>query len=279
MFDPNNIEDLQYSSEKQILERKSARIKAVDLAVPIAAMANADGGYLVIGIEDDGTITGIDNHEKHMNDLVRVPYDFCVPNVKVELSTMQVTDRSGQPNHILRMRIYPSEQVIANQADEVYLRVGDKSRKLSFEQRLQLVYAKGVRRFEDQPVADATVADLDLDSVADYCRKIGYTRGNAEFFLRHNEGFVTDQNGEEKANAAAILLFGREPQRFFPRARIRFIRFEGKTAEVGARMNVIKDVTFNGRLLEQVQQATAFIQTQIREYTRLGKGAVFQTTP
>lgn len=42
MFNPNKLEDLQFSTEKQILERKSARIKAVDLAVPVVAMANAD---------------------------------------------------------------------------------------------------------------------------------------------------------------------------------------------------------------------------------------------
>lgn len=69
------------------------------------------------------------------------------------------------------------------------------------------------------------------------------------------------------------------PQRFFPRARIRFIRYEGRTAEVGERMNVVKDVKFSGRLLEQVQQATDFVRTQIREYTKLGKGGVFRTTP
>ena len=50
MFDPNRIEDLQYSTEKQIMDRKSARIRAIDLAVPVVAMANADGGYLAIGI-------------------------------------------------------------------------------------------------------------------------------------------------------------------------------------------------------------------------------------
>lgn len=63
VFGPDRIEDLQFSTEKQIMDRKSARIKAVDLAIPIVAMANADGGYLAIGIEDDGTITGIDKFE------------------------------------------------------------------------------------------------------------------------------------------------------------------------------------------------------------------------
>ena len=77
----------------------------------------------------------------------------------------------------------------------------------------------------------------------------------------------------------AILLFGKNPQRFFPRARIRFIRYEGKTAEVGDRMNVVKDIKFSGRLLDQVREATAFVKTQIREYKKLGQDGKFHTIP
>ena len=60
MFDPRRIEDLQFCTERQILDRKSARIKAMDFAVTVVAMANADGGFLAVGIEDEGKITGID---------------------------------------------------------------------------------------------------------------------------------------------------------------------------------------------------------------------------
>lgn len=102
---------------------------------------------------------------------------------------------------------------------------------------------------------------------------------NAEFYLRHNNEFVTVSDGEDKISGAAILLFGKNPQKSFSRARVRFIRYEGTTAEVGDRMNVIKDVKFTGRLLDQVNDVTAFVKTQIREYTKLGKGALFQTTP
>jgi len=44
-------------------------------------------------------------------------------------------------------------------------------------------------------------------------------------------------------------------------------------------MNVIKDQKFKGRILDQVQNMLAFVKTQIREYTKLGEGAVFQTIP
>lgn len=44
-------------------------------------------------------------------------------------------------------------------------------------------------------------------------------------------------------------------------------------------MNVVKDIKFTGRILDQIQDAIAYIKTQIREYTRLGDGAVFKTIP
>ena len=208
-----------------------------------------------------------------------VPFDFCVPSVRIDVKTMDVIDHKGNPNHILRMQIFQNNKVVANQADEVFLRVGDKSKKLNFDQRLQLVYAKGVKYFEDQPVAGATIDDIDLGFVTEYCRKIGYDKGDAEFYLRHNHDFITMRGDDEVVSGAAVLLFGKNPQRFFPRARMRFVRYEGKIAEVGDRMNVVKDVKFTGRILDQVKDATAFVKTQIREYTKLGKGAVFQTIP
>ena len=152
------------------------------------------------------------------------------------------------------MHVIPSTRVIANQADEVFLRVGDKSKKLNFEQRLQLVYAEGVKYYEDEPVAGATLADIDLKFVTQYLSRIDYTKGDAEYYLRHNNDFVITVDGVDKISTAAILLFGTNPQRFFPRARLRFVKYEGKTAEVGDRMNVIKDVKFSGRILDQVQE-------------------------
>ena len=119
------------------------------LANLIIAFANADGGDPAIGIEDDGTITGIDGQDKRINELLRAPLDYCVPSVSVDSEVVNCTDAKGQSNHILIMHVFPSPQVHANQADEVYLRVGDKSKKLNFDQRLQLLYSKGARFFED----------------------------------------------------------------------------------------------------------------------------------
>ena len=138
MIDTNNIEELRFHTETQLFDRKSARIDSKALANLIIAFANADGGDAAIGIEDDGTITGIDGQDKRINELLRAPLDYCVPSVSVDSKVVDCTDSKGQPNHILIMHVFPSPQVHANQADEVYLRVGDKSKKLNFDQRLQI---------------------------------------------------------------------------------------------------------------------------------------------
>ena len=73
--------------------------------------------------------------------------------------------------------------------------------------------------------------------------------------------------------------FGRNPKRFFPRARIRFVRYEGTEAKVGAEMNVIKDVVFEGRILQVTEKALEFVRGQIKERTYLGADTRFVTEP
>lgn len=80
-----------------------------------------------------------------------------------------------------------------------------------------------------------------------------------------------------QVSAACILLFGKHPQTFFPRARVRFIKFFGIEEKVGREMNVIKDVTFEGRILEQIQKTVEYLETQVMEHSYLGEDGVFKT--
>ena len=278
MIKKNILDKLCFCTESQCFDRKSSRIEAKALSNLIIAFANADGGDAIIGIEDDGTVTGIDTNGKKINELLRVPLDYCIPSVSVSFELKECIDVNNQVNHILIIHVFPSPQVHANQADEVYLRVGDKSKKLNFDQRLQLLYAKGARFFEDTPVPNATINDIDLDFVTAYIKKIGYSKKPQEY-LRSNREFITTRNGSEKISSAAILLFGKEPQRFFPRARVRFIKYEGTEAKVGTEMNVIKDIIFDGKIIDMVKKSTEFVKSQIREHSFLGTDGIFVTIP
>ena len=272
------LEELCTKKENQVFDRKSARKDAKGLSNHIVAFANADGGTLVIGVEDNGEITGIDAYTNNINDILRVPFDYCNPSVRVTTETVECKDKDGNLNHLLIMTIPQSSELHANQQDEVYYRMGDKSKKLNFDERLQLMYAKGSRYYEDEPVFRSTLDDIDMDFVAEYCKKIGYTKSPEEY-IRQNKDYIVKHDGREEMSGAALLLFGADPQRFFPRARVRFIRYDGTEAKVGTQMNVIKDEVFSGRILDMVQQALDFVRSQIKERTRLGGDGRFVTTP
>jgi hypothetical protein len=99
--------------------------------------------------------------------------------------------------------------------------------------------------FDDRAVADATLSDLDLDAALltahEYSKKLGLrdpTSGTLPTFLREL-GLIIDVNGEAKPSNAAVLLFGKNPQRFFPHAVVT-VTIDGKKRQV-----------ISGNLLEQ----------------------------
>jgi ATP-dependent DNA helicase RecG len=272
------VEQVCTMTESPEFDRKSARIDAKSLAIHLIAFANADGGLIAVGVEDKGQITGIDGYTENINELLRAAFDFCKPSVKIETERLDCINIYGKPDHILLIEVFQSSELHANQADEVFFRVGDKSKKLNFDERVQLMYAKGTRYFEDTPVPDAEFDDIDLDFVKSYTTKIGY-RKDPVAYLRENKNFVSTKNGVDEISSAAILLFGKNTMRFFPRARVRFVRYEGTTAKVGAEMNVIKDVVFEGRILQVAEKSLDFVRSQIKEHTYLGADAKFVTEP
>ena len=75
---------LNEAIEDQYFDRKSSRIKPKDIAAPLCAFANANGGCLAIGISDDKQIEGFnDIGDEKINDFLKVPYDLCNPNTKI----------------------------------------------------------------------------------------------------------------------------------------------------------------------------------------------------
>ena len=272
------IQEITTRKEDQTFDCKSIQIDPKALAITIVAFANADGGDIAIGVSDKTRkIEGVDQHTEKLNELLRVPLDFCNPSVSITSDLLPCTDKDGNENHILLMHIPASSELHTNQADEAFMRVGDKSRRLSFEERIQLMYDKGERYYEDTAVYDATVDDIDMAAVERYTELIGYTKSAKQYLHENNSFITTNAKGEEQVSVACILLFGKYPQKFFPRGRTRFIRYKGTEERVGAEMNVIKDVTFEGTILDLVKATIAYLETQVEEHTFLGQHGQFVT--
>lgn len=261
--------------EVSVFDRKSIKIKPKELAKHIIAFANSDGGMIAIGITDKNRIIeGIDYYEEKINDILEVPFRYCFPSIRVKSKRIECIDSDGFENHILLMEIESDSVVHKNHQDEVFIRVGDKSIKLNFEERIQLMYDKGERNFEDTEVVDAILDDIDIPFLKDYIKRIGYSKDEISY-LKENKGFLKEKNGKEVLSTAAILLFGKRPQDFLPRARVRFIKYEGIEEKTGAEMNVIKDIVFEGKIYDMLNKTIEYIDSQIKEKTFLEKDGRF----
>lgn len=87
------IQEVLVMEESQVFDRKSANVDPKALAILLIAFANADGGTAAIGISDKTRrIEGIDGDTQRLNELLRVPFDFCVPTIKV---TTEMVDRKS----------------------------------------------------------------------------------------------------------------------------------------------------------------------------------------
>ena len=267
-------EKLQHSAESQYFDRKSARIQPRDIARHISAMANASGGVLVIGIEDKTReITGITDVQE--NTLRQVPLDFLQKIPEMEVET--ITSKAGVKVFLFHISPMPDD-VIKCKDGEAYLRVGDSSRKLNSEQLLELEYSKGIRSYESQILKDASLDDLDHDLIEEYCRILGLNVSSPLDILKAR-GLIKQKGENWEITVAAILLFGKIPTQFLPSARVRFLRYEGTTAGVGAGFNVVKDITIEKPLHRLITEGKQLIASQMREFQQLGKDGKFRKIP
>ncbi|RED25545.1 hypothetical protein BJ123_13113 [Rhodopseudomonas thermotolerans] len=103
----------------------------------------------------------------------------------------------------------------------------DLNREMAGLQRFSLPSADApAKQFDDQPITDATWADIDADlaltTLRQYCAKL--ERGAIDSMqlkpLMRELGLLIGAKGQESPSAACVLLFGRAPGRFFPHSVI-----------------------------------------------------------
>ena len=263
----NKIKPFISSPENQYLERKSARVGPLDILKHLVAFANADGGSLVIGVEDNGEITGFSNSKAHKIDefknmtVTKLRDTPILPKYKI----FDVKNKKGEEDKILVISVEPAyDRVIKSYDNNVYLRQFDKTEKLNHEQITQLEYDRGQRYFEDEVVEDSSMEDIDLELVESYRKNMNLTNSNLEDILKARnfikKGLLTN---------ACVLLFAKEPTKYLPQARLKFIRYDGVKANVGTEINIIKEKTFDKAIPKIITEVKEFIKIQLREFQYL----------
>lgn len=192
---------------------------------------------------------------------------------------------NGEDNRIMLLSVESSDKyVFSNSKDEVYLRIGDESKKLTYKQIESLNYSKDIRSYEQETVETALLADLEQDLLEQY-KKINHFDGDDIWKLLFSRGFAnrkmaSDDSYVYKLNVAGVLMFAEMPDAFIPGARVRFIRYSGTQAGVGENLDVIKEAMIEGPLPKVIEQADNIVKSQLREFTSLNvETGKFETVP
>lgn len=258
------IESLISKHEDQWFERKSGRTDPKDLARPLVALANAEGGRVVVGIHD-GKLDP--PPQSKINDLRQAPHDFTNPPVRV-----RVEELPTEAGPILVMDVAPGATVHETNRGDCFLRIGDESRQLNYAQRRELEFDRGYQPFDGTP---APTDDLNVARLEKLQDAIG--AATAEGTLRARNLLTTD----DRTTIAAYLLFSDHPQTEFPNAYVRVLRYDSDERGTGQGQRLVAgaDHRIEGPLTEQILKAAEIIDELIPQRQALRDDTIFGPEP
>jgi ATP-dependent DNA helicase RecG len=240
-------------AEEQWFDRKSRRIAPRDLANDLIGMANADGGTIVVGLWR-GAVEGGDWGVERRNAQMQAAIDFAQPPVSVKHRLVRCVNSGGGRDHLLVLDVPTSDVVHANSKDEVFLRVGDETRRLSFHQRQELLFDKGQTNYEARPLAGVGLQMLDQPLLEEYAAAVGHPD---PLRLLRARGLAARG---DVLTIAGLLLFAHEPQAIIPEAFVRILRYRGRERGTGAGQQLLEDARIDGPIPRQLGEAQSIIQ-------------------
>lgn len=252
------------------LERRKVR----DLvAEAIAAFANADGGVLLLGVDDDGTPSGHAYPEEAVAEILAVPEKRLRPSVSCRTERIRIDARE-----VLVFDVPLAPEAVMVDGNGFPYRVGDRIVREPQEVVNQRKQAYRVVGYEARIQPEATLDDLDLELARRFLADTALgKRGVEELLLRY--GLVHEQARGLAVTNGALLLFAREPAlRWHPRAGIRFFRVAGTKREHGTRRNVTQLERFDPPLAEAIPSALRHAASQVRRSEKL-HDLFFKETP
>jgi ATP-dependent DNA helicase RecG len=273
--DDARVELLARRREDQWFDRTSARVQPRALADVMMAFANAEGGLIAIGIHD-GRIEGVAGAQERQNQWRKAARDFADPPILARFELIPCVNSLGQPDQLILIEVEASEHVHENVKGEVHLRIGDDDRRLTGLEAQELRYDKGGTFFDGTPVMGTTVEDLDDGLVGAFLRPLGSPARTTDALV--SRGLLSHGKRGLVPTVAGILTLSREPQRWFPEARVRLLRFAGRTSETGARANALRDVWVGGPLREQILTTRRHVRRWLGTAVRLGADGRFRPT-
>ncbi len=260
-MDSLELYEMIAGGEDSFTEFKRDVSQRSDFAGGMVALANTEGGYILLGVDDDGHIVGVDAPQRTEEQIINLARQNCRPPIILAIDRVE-TDEG------LVLVIYVPRRVGAPHETNTgicYIRVGSTKRRCTPQERARLLQLSGLIHYDETPVPRTDIDDFSLDAFGPYYRRI-YQAPLPEAdiplprMLENMRFIVRDIEDRARLSLAGLLLFGKQPQDFLYYARISAVRWRGR--EAGEHIIDRQEIT--GRLPQQIEHAVAFIERNTR---------------
>lgn len=225
--------ELIRNGENSGVEFKRDDVHADNLAREICALLNLRGGHILLGIEDDGTVTGL---TRAAQDAEQWVVNVCRNNVEPAIIPYWETIifDEGVVGILSLPEGAPDKPYKGKRGSAwvTFVRVGSTSRVATREEEQRLYQAAGLLRYDIKVVPGSSLDDMDQSRLVNYFRvvrdqpEISHQREAWERQLANVELLVEDR-GRWAASVGGLLLFGTNPNRLLPQGGITATAFPG----------------------------------------------------
>lgn len=243
--------------ESHFFDLKSQKITPAKLLRSVVAFANADGGTVLVGIKDKqdapdraGAWDGFLDLEA-MNGVLQ-SISSCTPTIPASLLALTCPTH---PGYLLRIEIEKSPDVCKTPSNDVFVRSGAQSLKLSDPQKIQeLAFAKGASTFEDHVVINTpTEVLVDAVEIKNFLVEQKPSLDPLEFVI--NQNLVDFRTWEPRV--AGLLLFHSSPSSVVPRrCGVKISRYDTRE-EDPERDHLSEQYSVEGPLRIQIHDAVS----------------------
>ncbi|WJM79882.1 RNA-binding domain-containing protein [Pectobacterium brasiliense] len=239
------------NGESSGVEFKRDDIRPEQLAKEVVAMANFQGGCILLGVEDDGSITGI--QRQNLEEWVmNVMQDKIHPMLLPFYEEVRIDD-----NRTVAIVSFPQgiskPYVVRHQArEEIFIRVGSTSRLATREQQMRLFEIGGMLHTEVMPVPRTDISCLDEARLLNYLRDILHDPDIPETPEQWQQrllglSFLTQAGENVCCTIAGLVLFGKHPRQYLRQSGIRVFAFASDDKEYQSLLDEILDAPMVGR--------------------------------
>jgi ATP-dependent DNA helicase RecG len=244
-----------------------------DIGEALVSFSNADGGAVLIGVEDDGTITGIPHKEEEIQTMLHAINSHVYKDQQLPLNN--VSKLVLEDKIILYFSVNKGTTMIYQLPDGRCVRRKDRSTMPASIDQIQFERQEiKAREYDSQFVDGAIVTDLDLrllQGIADQ-----YIKGlSIERYLQQIGLAEYAQNGL-RLKKAALLLFATDIDRWHPRSQVRILKEKGNKLEAGEKYNVISDDIVKGNIFELILKSWEHLRSYLAYKTEFGTNMKFE---